>query len=104
MPDYVLCCSDMQFNIAGRNNMTNFEEIRIKYKTSGYVMPKLVFWNLNAGYGFDTPATSSHENVALVSGFSPAILKTVLAGEDCSPIAIMNDTVMIERYRVLDAT
>lgn len=109
MPQFVLCLSDMQFNAADgpynwssrSRNTTNFEAIAEKYEAAGYKMPTLVFWNLNAGYGNDTPATAAHKNVALVSGFSPAVLKAVLAGGDTAPVQIMLDTVMHDRYKVL---
>ena len=103
MPKVVLCLSDMQFNVAdgGYRHSTNFEVIERKYAEAGYKMPTLVFWNLNAGYGDDTPVTKEHKNVALVSGFSPAILKSVLAGEEVTPVKIMLDTVMVDRYKVL---
>lgn len=109
MPAVVLCLSDMQFNAADGSyswstrsrNTTNFEAIAEKYEAAGYKMPTLVFWNLNAGYGNDTPATQEHKNVALVSGFSPAVLKAVLAGGETAPVQIMLDTVMLDRYKVL---
>lgn len=109
MPQVVLCLSDMQFNAADGNyswstrsrNTTNFEAITEKYEAAGYKMPTLVFWNLNAGYGDDTPVTQTHKNVALVSGFSPAVLKAVLAGGETAPVQIMLDTVMNDRYKIL---
>jgi hypothetical protein len=38
------------------------------------------------------------KNVALVSGFSPAIVKSVLACEDMSPVGVMMKTIMDARY------
>lgn len=104
MPEYVLCLSDMQFDEAEKfssSTKTNFDMIEQKYNTAGYKMPKLVFWNLNGGYGKDSPATAAHKNVGMVSGFSPTILKSVLSGKDFSPMAIMLETVMNPRYQVL---
>jgi hypothetical protein len=36
----------------------------------------------------------------MVSGFSPAIMKGVLGGEDMSPEAVMNKTIMVPRYDI----
>jgi hypothetical protein len=46
------------------------------------------------------PAKFNSDGVALISGFSPAIMKTVLSGdlEQFTPEAIMRKAVMIERY------
>lgn len=98
MPDMLVCLSDMQFNMTDKG--TNFDAIAEKYKQAGYKMPRLVFWNLNAAYK-DSPATKYHENVALVSGFSPAILKATLAGETITPLEVMMDTVMVDRYKLI---
>lgn len=106
MPQIVLCLSDMQFNQAERNygyskvQSTNYDAIAQKFADAGYKLPKLVFWNLNAR-DRETPATAAHNNVALVSGFSPAILKSVLADTDFKPISIMHETVMQDRYKVV---
>ena len=50
-------------------------------------MPKLVFWDLNAYPG--QPAECSDENVAMVSGFSPSIMKAILNAEEFNPIDVM---------------
>ncbi len=42
--------------------------------------------------------TVDGNNVGLVSGFSPSILKAILGGKDFSPIAIMMRA--IEKYKV----
>jgi hypothetical protein len=69
-----------------------------KYADAGYSMPNIVFWNLNAHD--NVPAKFNENGVALVSGFSPAIVKGVLAADldDFTPEAIMLKTIMSERY------
>lgn len=104
MPQYVMCVSDMQFDDAGEGRyggkQTNFEAIKAKFEAAGYKMPTLVFWTLNARAD-ETPATAADKNVALVSGFSPAIMKSVLTGKEVSPVDIMMEAVGSDRYRVL---
>ena len=78
---------------------TNFEVISEKYNQSGYKMPQIVFWNLNGRIG-NVPVTANKENFALISGFSPAILQSVLSmdTDSFSPEAIMNKTLSNPRY------
>ena len=74
------------------------EMITRKYNNAGYNVPKIVFWNL---HHVDTvPVKFNTSGVALVSGFSPAILKSLLSNdvEQFTPEAIMNNTVLIPRY------
>ena len=68
------------------------------YKRQGYKAPVVVFWNLNS-YG-NAPVSFNEKGVALVSGFSPAIMKAVLAADfdNLSPESIVRDAVCIERY------
>lgn len=100
MPKVLLVLSDMQFDEATDFNQTAMEMIRAKYAQSGYEVPVIVFWNLNA-YS-NCPSKFDESGVALISGFSPAILKSVLGNnlENISPENIMLETVMISRYEI----
>jgi len=95
MPNKLLIISDMEFDQAGDN--TNLEGIRDQYEVAGYTLPEIVFWNVNGRPG-NVPARSSEKGIGLVSGFSPAILKTILAGQVVDPTQLMRDAVDIERY------
>jgi len=86
MPTMLLVLSDMQFNDSQRG-MTHFEHMKQEYKNAGYELPKIVFWNLDAHYG--TPAECDDDSVAMVSGFSPSIMKAVLNAEEFNPLSIM---------------
>ena len=97
MPDMLLILSDMQFNQCTRHDDSAHEMIARKYQAAGYTMPKVVFWNLNAAYG-NQPVKYDTSGVALVSGFSPALVKGLANVENFSPEAIMLDTIMNERY------
>ena len=61
-------------------------------------MPELVFWNLNGRKG-NVPVKFDQHGTALVSGFSPALLKSILACKDMSPLNLMMDTLQQDRYR-----
>jgi hypothetical protein len=107
MPTKVLIISDMEFDGKGgyqshlqressKAFMSNYEIIEAKYRNSGYKMPTLIFWNVN-GRKENVPATKD-DRVGLVSGFSPAILKSILSGKIKSPTQLMLETIDSERY------
>lgn len=101
MPEMLLILSDMQFDRCARFDDTAFGMIQRKYNDAGYIVPKIVFWNINS---FDNaPVKFDQSGVALVSGFSPAIFKSLLAGniENFTPENIMLETIMNDRYAVI---
>lgn len=91
MPTMLLCISDMQFDEANGGG-THLDDIRSRYKEAGYAMPKLVFWNVNARSN-QQPARHDDPGVALVSGYSPAIMKAILACEDFNPLEVMREAI-----------
>lgn len=107
MPTKLLIISDMQFDCAlGYNRFrsssepTNFEAIKAKYAAAGYEMPGIIFWNVNGDAG-NVPVTMRDQNVGLVSGYSPSILKFVLQAKVLSPMELMLNTVNTERYSII---
>lgn len=102
MPEVLLILSDMQFNQCVMHDDSAIEMIERKYRTAGYEMPKVVFWNLNASYG-NSPVKFDKSGTALVSGFSPAIVKPLLSGDldGFTPESVMLKTIMDERYAVM---
>jgi hypothetical protein len=99
MPTMILVISDMEFNsshIKG-NSVTALNAIRQKYSDAGYVAPKIVFWNVN-GRQSNVPTNVTDRNVALVSGASPSIMKSILAGKDFTPMGVMLTTLNSKRY------
>lgn len=97
MPTTLIIMSDMQFDRCTRFDGTAMQSLTKRYAAAGYTMPKVVFWNLNHSNS-TSPATINDQGVALVSGFSPAIMQSLLCGEDFSPEGIMLQTVRKERY------
>jgi hypothetical protein len=98
MPEMLLIMSDMQFDQCARFDDSAMKMIARKYEAAGYELPKIVFWNLNSND--NVPAKYDSRGVALVSGFSPAIMAAVLGGDTSqfTPEAIMNKAIMIPRY------
>lgn len=100
MPKYILILSDMQFDRCTKHDDSAMAMIERKYEAAGYVMPKIVFWNLNNHS--NVPVEFNRKGVALISGFSPAIMKSVLAANEFTPRNIMLDTINAPRYMVIE--
>jgi len=99
MPTMLIIVSDMQFDRGaevGGGNWAEVENCLDWWVSNGYTIPSIIYWN-TAGYA-GQPTTAKHNNVALVSGFSPAILKSILAAEDLTPRAVMMKT--LEKYQI----
>ena len=99
MPTKLLIISDMEFDVAC-GARTNFDYIKDLYAHCGYDMPGIVFWNVNGRLG-NVPVKANTLNTALVSGFSPSIIRSVLGGDDLSPLAVMLKTINAERYKCI---
>ena len=100
MPTAILIMSDMEFDQAMDRNHRAMDMIKVKYEESGYQMPKVIFWNLCSRHN-NFPVQAGEDNTALISGFSPSILKSVLAGEVMNPVNIMLKALNIERYSMV---
>jgi hypothetical protein len=100
MPAMVLILSDMQFNQCVRNDDSAMQMIERKFEAAGYAVPKVVFWNLNASD--NVPVKADKSGAALVSGFSPAIMASLLGADvdQFTPEGIMLKTVMVDRYKL----
>lgn len=105
IPEIALVISDMEFDSATcsrygygcrRPNKALFDNIRDKFNTYGYKMPKLVFWNV-CSRTETIPVKENELGVALVSGFSPNICKMVLSNK-LDPFAVLEETLMDKRY------
>lgn len=113
MPDKILILSDMEFDQATLNrrevfgwgedeiptwNLTAQQMIEKMYEDAGYKVPKIVYWNLQSRNG-SVPVGFDKSGAALISGFSPAIMKSILGAEDFNPVSIMDNTIMSDRYK-----
>lgn len=77
--------SDMQFDETSSTSAdanewsTNHDVIEREFKKAGYEMPQIVYWNL-AG-STTAEVQSDREGVAMMSGYSPSMLKTFMGDE-----------------------
>ena len=101
MPGYILILSDMQFDHCSENDDSAMQMMARKYKEAGFKLPKIVFWNLNARQdSTQAPVKFNKNGTALVSGFSPAIMKSILAAKNFTPKDIMLETIDVPRYDI----
>ena len=100
MPSMLLILSDMQFNACVEHDDSAMEMIARQFISNGYEVPKVVFWNINSSD--NVPVKHDESGVALVSGFSPSIVKAILAADtsEFTPEAIMLKAIMSDRYKV----
>jgi hypothetical protein len=98
MPQLILILSDMQFNACAKFDDSAFKMIERKYTEAGYKVPGIVFWHINAHA--NSPVEFNKQGVALVSGFSPGIMKSVLKADfaTMTPEALMKQTLEVARY------
>ncbi|THH27836.1 hypothetical protein EUX98_g6351 [Antrodiella citrinella] len=79
--------SDMQFDESRGDTRsgdaweTNHDVIERAYREAGYEVPEIVYWNL-AGSVTTTPVLAEKQGVALMSGFSPNMMKVFMGEED----------------------
>lgn len=112
LPEYIIVISDMEFDSAtgnyswsrhntsqinSRNAETVMEGIERKWNQNGYVMPKLIFWNVDARQN-NIPMLGN-DYVSYVSGFSPSIFQSILTGK--TGYDLMLETLDKERYSVI---
>ena len=102
MPTTVLILSDMEFDRAAEPSETAYQAIAQKWERAGYsqVLPEIVFWNLDAKSS-NFPVKFDQRGSAMISGFSPSILKQLLSGSDITPEGIMRATINSDRYSII---
>ncbi len=105
MPKILLILSDMEFDSCTTgNDVRAMTSIKKMYQEAEYSLPRIVFWNLSARVG-NSPVSFKEDGTALVSGFSPAIMKSILNANKMAsftPEAIMDETIGNSRYAVIE--
>jgi hypothetical protein len=104
LPNTIYIISDMEFDDATSyyddEKETNFDVIKKKYEQSGYVMPQLVFWNVDSRNN-NVPVRENENGVLLVSGSSPIVFSTVM--EKCTPIDYMKKVLSSKHYELIES-
>lgn len=104
LPQNILIISDMEMDAAQgyRRGITQrlFKVIENKFSEYGYKLPRLIFWNVN-GRTNTIPVKENDLGVALVSGFSPSIVKMVLSNKT-DPFECLVEQLNAERYDAVE--
>lgn len=98
LPKSIIVVSDMEFDSQrgyyGNRNNTLMENIAHKWAMTGYKMPNLVYWNVQARQN-NIPMQVKN-GVTLVSGMSPVIFEQIMKGK--TGYDLMMDKLNEERY------
>ncbi|KAF9235234.1 hypothetical protein BU15DRAFT_78243 [Melanogaster broomeanus] len=87
----VFVFSDMQFDEASSTSTdpadwkTNHDAVERAYREAGYDVPEIVYWDLSDPRDLGditAPVTGEREGVALLSGYSPSLLKVFMDVEE----------------------
>ena len=97
MPKQVLIISDMEFDASDfGGNINVFERMAELYEKAGFVLPKLVFWNVNSRTN-TVPTLVNKTGVIYVSGFSVNIVDMVMSGKT-DPFEVLVEKLSVARY------
>lgn len=106
MPEALIIISDMQIDcVDGLTNdgkITFYEHMSREYEKAGYKLPQVVFWNVNASNP-TFHATATQNGASMVSGYSPAVFKSVMQNIGVSPLDLMMEIVNSDRYSKITA-
>lgn len=111
LPQNILILSDMEFDSCvgcrgfsgwqlNRPTKRLFQVFSEIYAEHGYKLPRLVFWNILSRTG-TIPVQENDLGVALVSGFSPAVVKMVLSNKT-DPLECLLDQINSDRYNAVE--
>lgn len=104
MPKNIVICSDMQFDsrFSGYNE-TLFESIQREFKEHGYLLPRIIFWNLAADRNRSNtvPIQQNDLGMVLMSGFSLQLLKMVMSNS-IDPYQALLDEINTDRYKPVE--
>ena len=94
--------SDMQFDSSGSTSVTGwqttYDVIERAYKKEGYEVPQIVYWDLSAsGRPKTVEVGSDRKGVAMMNGFSPALLKVFMGEEEEEWSAVSEDGTAVEK-------
>lgn len=105
MPTDLIIFSDMQFDPTSHQENA-LEMADRKYQDAGYKRPNIIYWNLQSTN--NVPAKFDNRGVALVSGYSPAVLASLFnvnipdeVRVQLTPLEVMLNTLNSERYSVI---
>jgi hypothetical protein len=97
MPKAIVAISDMEIDNCSNKNWSFYDKMAAKFEKHGYVIPNIVFWNVNSRHDV-FHADKNRKGVQLASGQSVTIFKQILENLGYSPVEAMENTINSERY------
>lgn len=92
-PKKLYIFTDNQFDrMTTGGDKTHLEMIEQKHLETGRAMPQIIFWNLRGNIP-DFPSAGDRKGVAMVSGFSPSLMRLIMEGKELSPMGILMDAI-----------
>lgn len=98
LPKNVLIISDMEFDACTYHHNQNklFTEIGKEWEDAGYILPRLIFWNVNSRTG-GIPINRHSSGTILMSGYSQNLLKMAMSSE-IDPWKALKEVLDNKRY------
>lgn len=100
MPKALIVISDMEIDECGNEEWTFYDKMAHKYEKLGYVLPSIIFWNVNSRHDV-FHADSSRKGVQLVGGQSVSTFKNLMKCVEMTPVEAMLKTLNSERYETI---
>lgn len=98
IPKALVIISDMQIDCAFSTNFDTFQDRWThKFEEAGYTIPNVIYWNVNStSNAFHSDI--DRKGVQYLSGHSVNTFKTLLNGLNKTPVEVMLETILSERY------
>ena len=102
IPKNVIIISDMEFDMGtdwkgSSSYKTVMENMMNKFKTYGYEIPHIIFWNVDARSS-NIPMKEK-EGITFVSGYSPVVYDMIMKGK--TGIELMKEKLLSNRYKTI---
>lgn len=102
LPSTIYIITDMEFDYCTDDaDVTNFEYAKKLFEQAGYILPNVVFWNVESRNN-QQPVKINEQGAALVSGASPRLFSMIKNGK-LTPYDVMMDILLSERYSSIKA-
>lgn len=103
MPKNIVIVSDMAFDGSRFNcHDSLFGTIGKEYEKHGFVLPRLIFWNVaNDSRGNVVPVQQNEMGVVLMSGYSQNLIKMVMSNQT-DPYKCLVEQLNSERYQIVE--
>lgn len=101
LPKSVVIISDMQFDRCSDTRFqrnTFYDTMATKFAESGYTLPRLIFWNVNAGDNVVFHADINASHAQFISGASPSSFKALINGASFTAYDLMLMVLNDDRY------